>query len=39
MKLYITFPFRGFFNLKKSSFCALGKSIPLPFESLIKKVK
>ena len=28
-----------FFNLKKSSFCALGRSIPLPFESLIKKVK
>jgi len=28
-----------FFNLKKSSFCALGKCIPLPFESLIKKIK
>ncbi|MDD3386348.1 MAG: NADH-ubiquinone oxidoreductase-F iron-sulfur binding region domain-containing protein [Candidatus Pacebacteria bacterium] len=28
-----------FFSLKKSSFCSLGKSIPLPFESLIKKIR
>ncbi len=27
------------FNLENSSFCALGKSIPTPFASLIKKVK
>lgn len=27
-----------FFTLRESSFCALGRGIPVPFESLIKKV-
>jgi NADH:ubiquinone oxidoreductase subunit F (NADH-binding) len=28
-----------FLTLKKSSFCSLGKGIPLPFESLMKKIR
>jgi len=28
-----------FLSLKKSSFCSLGKGIPLPFESLMKKIR
>jgi NADH:ubiquinone oxidoreductase subunit F (NADH-binding) len=27
-----------FFNLKQSSFCAFGRSVPCPFETLIKKI-
>lgn len=28
-----------FLSLKKTSFCSLGRGMPLPFESLIKKIK